>query len=172
MSVLFRFQRGELEESMKTCVEVADLAALRRILEAENARIGFLGYSVANLEVKPYCFDPRIGWDTHLVTSNGQAIGFTNGPLPVNEKVPDILKRKAVEQGEQLQQAIIEATRDCPINPLVALGLYATEAWRLADELGIALEAVSIHMPTSRIANLSVILASRAKIDFAFTTTS
>lgn len=38
-------------------------------------------------DVKPYCYDDRIGWDTYLVmvrwspTQVGP-IGFTNGPVP------------------------------------------------------------------------------------------
>lgn len=34
-----------------------------------------------NTEVKPYCYDARIGWDTYIVTVDGHAWGFTNGAL-------------------------------------------------------------------------------------------
>jgi len=38
--------------------------------------------TVENTKIEPYCFDERIGWDTHIVLVRGQAWGFTNGPLP------------------------------------------------------------------------------------------
>lgn len=36
--------------------------------------------SEENIEVKPCHYDSRIGWDTHIVTLKGNAIGFTDGP--------------------------------------------------------------------------------------------
>ena len=36
------------------------------------------------LQVEPYGFDDRIGWDTHIVTIDGNAVGFTNGPVSAN----------------------------------------------------------------------------------------
>ena len=35
------------------------------------------------IEVKPYGFDDRINWNTHIVTIDGKAIGFTNEPVEV-----------------------------------------------------------------------------------------
>ncbi len=34
--------------------------------------------------VKPYVFDKRINWDTYIVTHNGCAVGYTNGPFTEN----------------------------------------------------------------------------------------
>ena len=33
------------------------------------------------IEVKPYCYDSRIDWDTYIVTVDHQAVGFTDGPV-------------------------------------------------------------------------------------------
>jgi hypothetical protein len=33
-------------------------------------------------DVEPYYYDDRIGWDTHLVVTDGKARGFTDGPIP------------------------------------------------------------------------------------------
>jgi hypothetical protein len=73
--VLFRFQRGGLTESMATIQEFSTLEELARIVSEtypEDAR---------SISVKPYCFDERIGWDTHIVSLGGDAIGFTDGPI-------------------------------------------------------------------------------------------
>lgn len=34
-----------------------------------------------NVTVEPYSFDKRINWNTHIVCVNGDAWGFTDGPL-------------------------------------------------------------------------------------------
>lgn len=72
----YRPQRGGLEESMKETVELADFAALRAHL-AESWPEAVLG----TVEVKPYEYDARIGWNTHLVCVNGDAMGYTDGPV-------------------------------------------------------------------------------------------
>lgn len=69
-------QRGSLEEAMKETVELADFAALRAHI-AETWPEALLGTVV----VKPYGYDARIGWDTHLVCVNGNAMGYTDGPV-------------------------------------------------------------------------------------------
>jgi hypothetical protein len=33
------------------------------------------------IEVKPYTYDERIGWDTYIVTVDGAAVGFTDGAI-------------------------------------------------------------------------------------------
>lgn len=38
--------------------------------------------TVHNVKVEPYGFDERIGWNTYIVTVDGEAWGFTDGPLP------------------------------------------------------------------------------------------
>jgi hypothetical protein len=40
-----------------------------------------LGTEVARLQVEPYIYDPRTKWDLHIVTIDGSAAGFTDGPV-------------------------------------------------------------------------------------------
>lgn len=51
----------------------------RRLLEP-------YGVPVNELTIKPYCYDERIDWDTHMVSVAGYGvIGFTDGPLKEKE---------------------------------------------------------------------------------------
>lgn len=76
--VKFREQRGGLEESMATVVELENRAQLVDYVAAI-----FKGQWIdpEKLDVIPQGIDDRIGWDTFIITLDGQAIGFTNGPL-------------------------------------------------------------------------------------------
>lgn len=67
--MLFRPQRGSLEEAMKEVIEVSSLS------ELENKT------TWTNLTTKFYCFDSRINWDTWIILSNGNAVGYANGEL-------------------------------------------------------------------------------------------
>lgn len=69
--VLFRPQRGGLEESMHEVVAVSDKLALAV----------YLGAKVEEVTVTRASYDARILWDTHLVSVNGHGVGFTNGAL-------------------------------------------------------------------------------------------
>lgn len=70
----FRHHRGDLAASMETTVEVGTLDDLA--VELQRA-----GWSSGAIEVAPYGYDDRIGWDTHIVTVDGAAVGFTDGPM-------------------------------------------------------------------------------------------
>lgn len=76
---LFRLHRGSLQESMATCREVNGLFELVEILTANEIGPG-------KIEIKPYGRDNRIGWDTYIVTVDGNAVGFTNGPVSGDRK--------------------------------------------------------------------------------------
>lgn len=71
----FRPQRSGLAESM---VEVVELRPNIRALAKH------LGINVLRLGIKPYCYDDRNGWKTCIVTVDGQAVGFTDGPCTEN----------------------------------------------------------------------------------------
>jgi hypothetical protein len=77
----FREHRGSLAASMATVVALdgtrADLARhLRRILDP------FFCFTDDDITVKPYAFDLRVGWDTHIVTVRGYGVaGFSDGDL-------------------------------------------------------------------------------------------
>lgn len=70
----FRFHRGGLAESMATSTEVDGIAALAEVLSGA-------GWPPGKIDIKPYGHDARVGWDTHIVTLDGAAVGFTDGPL-------------------------------------------------------------------------------------------
>lgn len=68
----YRPQRGGLKESMDEVVELED---------SLSALAGYLGVSPETVHVTPYRYDDRIGWNTYLVTVDGQGVGFTDGPV-------------------------------------------------------------------------------------------
>ena len=75
----FREQRGGFDESMAAVINVQTCGTLADYLTYQYtfpARI-----DKKSLTVEYLCFDPRNGWDTYLVSVNGLAIGFTDGPL-------------------------------------------------------------------------------------------
>lgn len=74
----FREQRGTLEDSLKTVVEIDPS---KRAIAAFLAAIHECPIAVDEIEVVSYARDTRIHWDTHLVLWNGRAVGFTDGPL-------------------------------------------------------------------------------------------
>lgn len=69
----FRPQRGGLAEAMKEVVELDGMDALK-------ARLRSLGWPDGYVRVEPYAYDARIGWDTYIVTIDGNGVGFTDGP--------------------------------------------------------------------------------------------
>lgn len=70
----FRFHRGELAESLETTVEFSDMNDLEAIIEEAHGAVG-------TITVKPYRFDKRINWDSHIVQDDMGVIGFTDGPV-------------------------------------------------------------------------------------------
>ena len=81
--VLYRPHRGSLDDSMREMVEVNDFSQLvrhmRREVESWYPKIEMP--TEENTKLEPYAFDSRIGWNTYLVVVNGNAWGYTNGPL-------------------------------------------------------------------------------------------
>lgn len=72
---LFRPHRRYLYEAMREVIEVNSLADLAKHLMKTREPLGVV-------KVEKYGgIDERIGWDTYIVTINGDACGFTNGPL-------------------------------------------------------------------------------------------
>jgi hypothetical protein len=81
--VKFREHRGGLSESMKTVVEVADHAALLEHIRRKFAEHWptFPPVTAETVHIKPYCYDERIEWNSHIVTLDGYGVlGFTDGP--------------------------------------------------------------------------------------------
>jgi hypothetical protein len=65
----FRPVRELLADAMADVIEIQDRQQLEELVGTP-------------MEVKPYCYDARIGWDTYLVVVGGCAVGYTDGPLP------------------------------------------------------------------------------------------
>jgi hypothetical protein len=68
----YREHRGGYTESMAT---------VREIQPTVNALAVILRVPPSAIEIKPLCRDGRNGWDTHMVTVEGCAVGFTDGPV-------------------------------------------------------------------------------------------
>ena len=61
-------------------VEFKDRSELLDIIE--NSFTFGLPKNLSDFEVKPYIFDERINWDTHIVTLEGYGVlGFTDSPV-------------------------------------------------------------------------------------------
>lgn len=67
---LFRPHRRFLDEAM---------AEVRSITSLEEVRPSYAPF--AKLTLEKYSYDKRINWDTYIALADGQAFGFTNGPL-------------------------------------------------------------------------------------------
>lgn len=76
-----REHRGLLADSMKTVVEIdPTIESLANAIQ--NSLHDFLCVDKDKIKVKPYVYDDRIKWDTHIVTIDGYGVyGFTDGPL-------------------------------------------------------------------------------------------
>lgn len=70
---LYRDHRGLLDDSMKTIQKMNSLQDIKDHL--------FRSFGEGEILVKEYARDDRIGWDTYMVTHNGRAVGFTDGPV-------------------------------------------------------------------------------------------
>lgn len=80
--IKYRPHRHLLADSMHEMREVDSFAELVRCMRSE-VQSWYPADQLPtedNTAVKPYCRDDRIGWDTYIVTVNGQAWGFTDGP--------------------------------------------------------------------------------------------
>jgi hypothetical protein len=80
--MLYRDQRGSLEDSMKTavCLPQTRLALFNHLQEGMATLPTF---RMDDMVVKYYTDDWRVeGWaPTYVVTIKGIAVGFTNGPV-------------------------------------------------------------------------------------------
>lgn len=82
-----RAHRELLEDSVLTVLDIEPTKNavydyfLLQIKDPELAMAWMDKYDRGDVEVKPYGYDSRIGWNTHIVTLKGDAVGFTDGPL-------------------------------------------------------------------------------------------
>lgn len=79
--ILFRFHSNDcVFNSVKNSFTIRDGKELANIVRAR-------GFDFKELRVRPYAFDKRINWLTHLVTIDGKAIGYTNQPVYIEEPI-------------------------------------------------------------------------------------
>lgn len=73
----YRDHRGSLDASLATAQTMNSIDDLSRHIAPL--------FGKGLIEVKDYGIgiDTRCGWHTHLVTHNGNAVGFTDGPVEI-----------------------------------------------------------------------------------------
>lgn len=77
-----RAHRGLLADSMQTVEEISPTyEAIREYFKKDSP---FPDLYDGHIEVKPYGYDDRIKWNTHIVIVSECAIGFTDGPVNPN----------------------------------------------------------------------------------------
>lgn len=70
--------RGSLDESMQTAVCIDDSIDEVRAYLFDH---GMESNDSDRIQILPYGYDDRIDWHNHIVTVNGDAVAFTDGPL-------------------------------------------------------------------------------------------
>lgn len=86
----FRYHRGGLRESMETVIEVFSKQDIVNKLNSDRYCL-CNDFLPENITIKPYGYDERIDWSTHIVIINDGTgsdqqgirglVGFTDGPL-------------------------------------------------------------------------------------------
>lgn len=72
----FRPHRGTLQESMAAARQFSSFCDMIETISEEHA----VEVSPSDIEIKPYGYDERVGWDTHIVCMRGYGVlGFTDG---------------------------------------------------------------------------------------------
>lgn len=83
MSFKFRSHRGGLSEAMAEMQTFQNREELITHIKKELAEVN-QNYIVSKhtVEIKPYTYDERIGWNTYMVTLKEYGVfGFTDGPV-------------------------------------------------------------------------------------------
>lgn len=80
-----REHRAGLAESLATTIDIEPTTDA--LIDAINKSYASSGITInaESVHVRPYCFDERIGWNTHIVEIDNRGVfGFTDGPLQIN----------------------------------------------------------------------------------------
>lgn len=79
MKVLFREQKGSLEDSLQTIKEIDSLKDIQFIISDKYY------HPVSDLKSEYYTYDGRISWDTYIITGIVEGtrivVGFTKGDI-------------------------------------------------------------------------------------------
>lgn len=71
MKVVYRPQRGGLEESMREKKEFDSLKKMLEWLPTQQEQCGNKNaFDIRNLHISYYCYDERVGWETYIVTTD------------------------------------------------------------------------------------------------------
>lgn len=74
---LYREHRELLADSMETVQEFQNKQELIDYLQIAFGNYTPIG--IRDVTIEPYCYDERIGWDTHIVSLKGWGVfGFTD----------------------------------------------------------------------------------------------
>jgi len=77
----YRDHKGSLTESMGTVQEFDTKNDLIYYLRGSLKKFG-VEFSNESVQIKPYIYDERINWNTHIVIIGGYGItGYTDGPV-------------------------------------------------------------------------------------------
>lgn len=69
----------DIGEAMERVVDIADGAALMEYL---RRHFDYWNPTEDNVSIRPYGYDGRVQWDTHLICIDGKAALFSDGPIP------------------------------------------------------------------------------------------
>ncbi len=70
-TVMFRPRRELLADAMTEARCVSSVAEIMAIMDDPRVKV----------IDKPFCFDDRVGWHTHMVVAGNFVVGYTNGAL-------------------------------------------------------------------------------------------
>ena len=75
----YRDHKGCLADSLETTQEFADKGALLEYLQKTLTQGCKYNLDIKEVTIKPYGYDKRIGWDSHIVHLEGWGVfGFTD----------------------------------------------------------------------------------------------
>ncbi|MEN3145698.1 hypothetical protein ABCW43_00125 [Neorhizobium sp. IRAMC:178] len=77
--MLFREHRAGLSQSMETVVSFENKTDLIHVINSRYPELSPV--ALDDVEARPYGFDGRLGWNTHIVIVRGQAVGFTDATV-------------------------------------------------------------------------------------------
>jgi hypothetical protein len=86
-NVLYRYHKGSLDNSMETMRVVTSKKHLIEVVSHQ------MDQPCVSVEIKPYGYDDRIGWNTHIVLAmfeSHQALFNTKNPIPVGYTNDDL----------------------------------------------------------------------------------
>lgn len=120
-----RHHRGGLEESLATTSTIpATIAAVAQFVQADPSSVTVEKYGAG--------VDDRCGWDTHVVSVDGRACAFTDGPVTTQSEAPELTKGHAYVWLIDALSGKVSDDAAMAVKQLVSDYHFATKEWRLA----------------------------------------